>query len=115
MDPDPWICYCTIDTGSCSFRQDFQDGNKKQKNFLTFFCLLHSVGIVPSVHKDNMSLRSYKTAEINVFLLFLHVDSRSASIQKNTDPDPGCPKKMQIRIRNIAILSVYLFIISTAL
>ncbi len=61
-DPDPYPAL---------FVRGFQDVNKNK-----FFSLLLTIGIFKSDFKEKKSLRSHKTIEIKVFLIYLVVDGR---------------------------------------
>ncbi len=63
----------------------------KDKCFFAYYLLL---GIFTSVFKDSKSLRSHKTVEIKVFLIYLLVDGRIriSNVQIVTDHDPGGPQ-----------------------
>jgi hypothetical protein len=58
-----------------------------------FFCLLLFVDTLTSVCKDKKSLKSHKTVEIKVFLIFLLLDVMMLIRIAEPDPDHGGLKK----------------------
>ncbi len=87
MDPDPLIRTLDFGYGSRIRLLIFLTGAFKMSN-ISFF-IFFTVVTFTSVFKTNMSLRSYKTVEVMVYINFLLVvEAGSVQIITDLDPDP---------------------------
>jgi hypothetical protein len=87
-DPDPRLCTVVYGSGSgsCFFLHWLSRFQQKINCFVKVASLLLTLGTgtFKSVIKDNESLRSHKTVEINFFLVCLFMEG-SGSVQIITD------------------------------